>query len=255
MRRIILLFCVTMIAFTGCPNQQQLEHATSLAKPVYASSLPEHPLIEQDGKFIPLVAPVGCTEETILMKFTDSTEKPQWTMQDSMKNVSLDLSVLGTVGFGKLKNGDYAISFQVGPTWRDWKEMWLHVSVGTEIDGKLEEGVLLDIFGNRLTVTGIKFTFLKDALPETPLSGGSPVSENPTPSHARAKIVKVEADKTLAGPLFTMNARCLRTRLKLEISAQDENGRPRTFTRTIEKFGVHSNKRTFDSVDMMFGGW
>ncbi len=113
------------------------------------------------------MAPVDFTEETILVKLTDTPDKPLFTSQDSMKNATDNLTQMGKVGFGKLQDMDEDGYYAISLPWPD-KNMWLHISTGTMINGEFKEGVLLDVLGNELTVTELRFSFFYKKPPNTP---------------------------------------------------------------------------------------
>ncbi len=157
MSRILLVF-LALAALTGCPNSLP-EDIIQVDSGDLRDAF-DGPLIVQDGKKIPILAPVGFSEETILVRLTESADRPtDWTLQDSIKNHQ-GKDVTSSVGFGQMKDDIgkadyYAISLPADGS----KPMWLHVATGTEVGGVFKEGTLIDIFGNQYTVTNLNFYF------------------------------------------------------------------------------------------------
>ena len=259
-----IICCFALALLAGCANQQHEDWMQ--AKPKRSdrqgsdnTSLPDSvPVVErEDGTLVPILAPVGFTEETILVKLTNTPDKPQFSLQDSMKNATTNLTQRNKVGFGKLqddmdKDGYYAISLPQPAV-----DSWLHVTAGTEIDGKFKEGVLLDVFGNELAIKSLKFDFFS----KKPANSSNYVANAPylevqsQASYARAQIMAPNA------PTRGPDIRALpyghdnfQLQLQVEAVVQDAIGYERTLRRRVY-CGVKTSDLAPPGFNDMFPGY
>lgn len=252
---VLSLVCILVVLATGCPNQQQVNARRGAAHaPILNSgdnAADDSPSVSEP---IPLMAPVGFTEETILVKLTDTADKPQFSLQDSMKNATTNLTEMNAVGFGKLekdmdKDGYYAISVP----WPDANK-WLHVTAGTEIDGEFKEGVLIDIFGNKLTVTELRFSFLYKKPPNANFNNNvTTLVVESQASYAKAQIVDTsQSMKVRVFPYSGFDN--FQLRLQVEADVADATGYERTFSQFVY-CGIKYSDLPIPSFNEMFAGY
>ena len=262
MKKAILVVLVLGL-LTGCANQHPEDWTPAKSKKSngqkqstnYTDLSGMAPLVQkEDGTFVPILAPVGFTEETILVKLTDTADKPQFSLQDSMKNATTNLTKMNAVGFGKLekdmdKDGYYAISVP-----RPDANKWLHVTAGTEIDGEFKEGVLIDIFGNKLTVTELRFSFFYKKPPNANFNNNvTTLVVESQASYAKAQIVDTsQSMKVRVFPYSGFDN--FQLRLRVEAVVVDATGYERTFSQFVY-CGIKYSDLPIPSFNEMFAGY
>lgn len=227
MSRILLVF-LALAALTGCPNSLP-EDIIQVDSGDLRDAF-DGPLIVQDGKKIPILAPVGFSEETILVRLTESADKPtDWTLQDSIKNHQ-GINVTSSVGFGQMKDdigkADYYAISLPEPS----KPMWLHVATGTEVGGVFKEGTLIDIFGNQYTVTNLNFYFKRRQEGNANFTQKQTIEVKSQAAYASGQIMEVKQGAMTIHPIVAGgNYAGLRLKFVVEADVQDtETGYKRT---------------------------
>lgn len=228
-----ILFFLVLLALVSCANQSY-DNSTKLGQNHAGLQgdlgSTNGPMIDLDDVTATL-GPMDFSEETILIKFSESADPPQWSSQDFMKNY-LGVNVTSKVGFGQL-SGDigqeenrYAISLPWDLQKSQSKPMWLHVATGTEVNGKFEEGSLFDS-GNKYEVTNLTFSFSRynrrNGKYDIEQQNISVKFEDDT---ASAQLVDRNDYPILEGG----NEQTLQLQLRVEAEVKDKNGGMRKLT-------------------------